>query len=89
MDASAYTSQYLTTDSQIFSKAGRQGSEGRAKLVPHKEIGLTDGSGSRFAVVVPDGAVRAAVRVPARVRDALDINVHEADGGGCVRKIED
>jgi hypothetical protein len=35
--------------------------------------------GTRYAVVVPTAGLKAALRVPARVRDRLCVDVYEAD----------
>ena len=38
----------------------------------------------RYAIVVPTGAVKAALRVPPHVRTALHIDVYEVDDSGTV-----
>jgi hypothetical protein len=42
------------------------------------------GAGARYAVVVPTAAVQAALRVPAWVRQRLDVDVYEVDDAGRV-----
>ena len=42
----------------------------------------------RYALVVPDRAEAAALRVPERVREALRIDVYVVDEAGAVRKHE-
>jgi hypothetical protein len=42
------------------------------------------GTGARYAVVVPTAAAQAALRVPAWVRQRLDVDVYEVDGDGRV-----
>ena len=42
----------------------------------------------RYALVVPDRAETAALRVPERVREALRIDVYVVDEAGAVRKHE-
>jgi hypothetical protein len=42
------------------------------------------GPGTRYAVVVPTAAVRAALRVPGWVRERLDLDVYEVDDAGIV-----
>jgi hypothetical protein len=49
------------------------------RRMPRDEI-----DGARFAVVVPDVAVRMAVRVPKRVRGLLGITVYGVDAHGQV-----
>jgi hypothetical protein len=39
----------------------------------------------RYALVVPDVAETAALRVPARVREALRVDIYVVDEAGCVR----
>jgi hypothetical protein len=41
-------------------------------------------SGARYAVVVPTAALKAALRVPAWVRDRLAVEVYEVDDNGAV-----
>jgi hypothetical protein len=41
-------------------------------------------SGARYAVVVPTVGVQAALRVPAWVRERLDLDVYEVDDQGAV-----
>ena len=43
---------------------------------------------ARFALVVPEECVRAALRVPRRVRELLGIEVFAVDPGGEVRRAE-
>ena len=38
----------------------------------------------RYGIVVPTGAVKAALRVPADIRAKLGIDVYEVDGDGAV-----
>ncbi len=38
---------------------------------------MADESGTRYAIVVPSAAIRAALRVPERVRERLGITVYE------------
>jgi len=46
---------------------------------------MTDpASGARYAVVVPTAGVLAALRVPAWVRERLDLEVYEVDERGAV-----
>jgi hypothetical protein len=47
------------------------------------------GSSVRYALVVPDAALAAALRVPADVRARLGIEVHAVDQDGTVRRVED
>jgi len=42
------------------------------------------GAGARYAVVVPTAAIQAALRVPAWVRQRLDVDVYEVDDAGRV-----
>jgi hypothetical protein len=42
-------------------------------------------SDARYAVVVPTAGVQAALRVPAWVRERLDLEVYEVDGQGAVQ----
>jgi hypothetical protein len=42
------------------------------------------GTGARYAAVVPTAAVQAALRVPAWVRQRLDVGVYEVDDAGTV-----
>ena len=42
------------------------------------------GAGARYAVVVPTAAIPAALRVPAWVRQRLDVDVYEVDDAGRV-----
>jgi hypothetical protein len=41
-------------------------------------------AGARYAVIVPTAAVSAALRVPAWVRQRLDVDVYEVDDAGKV-----
>lgn len=42
------------------------------------------GASAGYAVVVPTAAIQAALRVPAWVRQRLDVDVHEVDDAGRV-----
>lgn len=53
------------------------------RRMPPEAVGV-----ARFGVVVPEEAVRAALRVPARVRQALCIDVYAVDAEGAVRLLE-
>lgn len=53
------------------------------RRMPADEIGR-----ARFGVVVPDIAVRFALRVPKRVRDRLDIDVYAVAENGAVTALE-
>jgi len=52
-----------------------------------RRMPIEDATDTVFAVVVPDEAVQAAVRVPARVRQALRIAVYAVSTGGTVREV--
>jgi hypothetical protein len=54
-----------------------------------RRMPIADGLCARFAVVVPTAAVRAALRVPERVRALLRIDVFEVDDVGGVKKLGD
>lgn len=54
-----------------------------------RRMPIADNSASRFAVVVPSAAIRAAARVPPRVRETLRIDVYEVGDDGLVRELED
>ena len=54
------------------------------QILRRMPIGAEDGS--RFAVVVPTEAVAAALRIPARVRELLRIEVYEVTLEGDVQR---
>lgn len=56
------------------------------RRMPPEELGE---SRTRFAVVVPDTAKSAALRVPKRVRDALRIDIYTVSDDGQVEMLKD
>jgi hypothetical protein len=55
------------------------------RRMPPEEVGESD---TRFAVVVPDNAEAAALRVPVRVRDILRIDVYTVSADGQVEIVD-
>lgn len=53
-----------------------------------RRMPIAEDPGGRFAVVVPSEGAAAAVRVSARVRVLLRIELYEVSDGGSVRPIE-
>jgi hypothetical protein len=54
-----------------------------------RRMPLVDNPGARFAVVVPAPVVRHVLRVPARVRAVLHIEVYVVDDAGRVQLVDD
>jgi hypothetical protein len=54
--------------------------------MPAEEVGDPN---TRFAVVVPTGAVGAALRVSRRVRNVLRIDVYAVSDDGQVERLDD
>lgn len=49
-----------------------------------RRMPVQDDPSARFAVVVPDVALQAVLRVPGRVREALRIDAYSVDADGAV-----
>jgi hypothetical protein len=75
-------------DERLYAEAkGRTAAIGLDVDTPYGQLlrRMADpGAGARYAVVVPTAAVQAALRVPAWVRQRLDVDVCEVDDVGRV-----